>query len=169
MPGPDAGRVRAGGGAGATVSAIYTIGFTRKTAEAFFALLRDAGVETLVDVRLHNRSQLSGFAKRDDLAWFARELAGIEYVHLPDLAPSQELFDAFKRRRGSWEAFEQGLPAAHGGARRSYERFDRELLGRRPCFLCSEAAPEHCHRRLVAEALAATEPGLSGRAPGVTT
>ena len=140
------------------MSAIYTIGFTQKTAEAFFALLRDAGVETLVDVRLHNRSQLSGFAKRADLAWFARELAGIEYVHLPDLAPSQDLFDAFKRRRGSWEAFEQGFGRLME-ERGSYERFDRELLGRRPCFLCSEAAPEHCHRRLVAEALAATEPG----------
>ena len=140
------------------MSAIYTIGFTRKTAEAFFALLRDAGVETLVDVRLHNRSQLSGFAKRDDLAWFARELAGIEYVHLPDLAPSQELFDAFKRQRGSWEAFEQGFGRLME-ERGSYERFDRELLGRRPCFLCSEAAPEHCHRRLVAEALVAKEPG----------
>ncbi len=141
------------------MSAIYTIGFTRKTAEEFFTLLRVAGVETLVDIRLHNRSQLAGFAKRDDLAWFARELAGIDYVHVPELAPSQELFDAFKKRGGSWEAFEgdfQQLMDERG----AYERFDRELLQKGPCFLCSEAAPEHCHRRLVAEALAATEPGL---------
>jgi uncharacterized protein (DUF488 family) len=141
------------------VKAIYTVGFTQKTAEEFFALLRDAGVETLVDVRLHNRSQLAGFAKRDDLTWFARELAGIEYVHLPDLAPSQELFDAFKKRGGSWEAFEEGFRRLME-ERGSYERFDRELLRRSPCFLCSEAAPERCHRRIVAEALAATEPGL---------
>ncbi len=141
------------------MSAIYTIGFTRKTAEEFFTLLRVAGVETLVDIRLHNRSQLAGFAKRDDLAWFARELAGIEYVHMPELAPTQELFDAFKKRGGSWDAFEGDFRQLME-ERQAYGSFDRELLGRNPCFLCSEAAPEHCHRRLVAEALAATEPGL---------
>ena len=91
------------------MSTIYTIGFTRKTAEEFFALLQDAGVACLIDIRLHNRSQLAGFAKQDDLAWFARELAGIEYVHVPDLAPTQELLDGFKKHGGSWEAFEQGF------------------------------------------------------------
>ena len=141
------------------MSAIYTIGFTRKTAEEFFTLLRVAGVQTLVDIRLHNRSQLTGFAKRDDLAWFARELAGIEYVHMPELAPTQELFDAFKKRGGSWEAFERGFRRLLD-ERQAYGSFDRELLGGSPCFLCSEAAPQHCHRRLLAEGLAATEPGL---------
>ena len=141
------------------MSAIYTIGFTRKSAESFFELLRAAGVGTLVDIRLHNRSQLAGFAKRDDLAWFARELAGIEYLHVPELAPTQDLFDAFKKRGGSWEALEQGFRRVME-QRGAYERFDRKLLRRSPCLLCSEAAPEHCHRRLVAEALAATEPGL---------
>ena len=141
------------------MSAIYTIGFTRKTAEEFFSLLRDAGVTTLVDIRLHNRSQLASFAKRDDLAWFANELAGIEYVHVPELAPTQELFDAFKKRGGPWEAFERGFRQLME-QRGAYESFDRELLRRSPCFLCSEAAAEHCHRRLVAEALAAAEPGL---------
>ena len=138
---------------------LYTIGFTRKTAEEFFALLTGAGVETLVDIRLHNRSQLAGFAKQGDLAWFARELAGIEYVHVPDLAPTQELFDAFKKRGGSWEAYERGFRQLME-ERDAYASFDRELLRRSPCFLCSEPAPKHCHRRLVAEALAATEPGL---------
>ena len=141
------------------MSAIYTIGFTRKSAEEFFALLTGAGVETLVDIRLHNRSQLAGFAKQDDLAWFARELAGIHYVHAPELAPSQELFNAFKKRGGSWEAFAWGFQKLME-ERGSYERFDRDLLRRSPCFLCSEAAPEHCHRRLVAEALAEREPGI---------
>ena len=141
------------------MSAIYTIGFTRKTAEEFFSLLTGAGVETLVDIRLHNRSQLAGFAKQGDLAWFAREIAGIEYVHVPELAPSQELFDAFKKRGGAWENFERGFQQLME-ERGSYERFDRDLLRRSPCFLCSEAAPEHCHRRLVAEALAEREPAI---------
>ena len=138
---------------------IYTIGFTRKSAEEFFALLRGAGVETLVDIRLYNRSQLAGFAKRDDLAWFAHEIAGIEYVHLPELAPTPELFDAFKKRGGSWAAFERGFRQLLK-ERGAVERFDRKLLRKRPCLLCSEAAPEHCHRRLVAEALATAEPGV---------
>lgn len=141
------------------MSTIYTIGFTRKTAEEFFTLLREAGVETLIDIRLHNRSQLAGFAKRDDLAWLARELAGIEYLHVPELAPSEELFDSFKRQGGSWEDFEQGFRHLME-QRGAYERFDRARLRGGLCLLCSEAAPEHCHRRLVAEALAATEPGL---------
>lgn len=141
------------------MSAIYTIGFTRKTAEEFFALLTGAGVETLVDIRLHNRSQLAGFAKRDDLAWFARELAGIEYVHLPQLAPTQDLFDAFKKQSGSWEVYERDFRQLMD-ERGAFGSFDRALLRRNPCFLCSEASPEHCHRRLVAEALAATEPAL---------
>ena len=141
------------------MSTIYTIGFTRKTAEEFFALLTGAGVETLVDIRLHNRSQLAGFAKQDDLAWFAREIAGIEYVHLPDLAPAQELFDAFKKQGGAWETFERGFRQLMD-ERDAYGLFDRELLRRSPCFLCSEPGPEHCHRRLVAEGLAAMEAGL---------
>ena len=141
------------------MSTIYTIGFTRKTAEVFFTLLGEAGVERLVDIRLHNRSQLAAFAKRDDLAWFARELAGIEYVHAPELAPTQELFDAFKKHGGSWEDYEHGF-ATLMDERGAYEAFDPELLRRNPCFLCSEASPERCHRRLVAEALAGRQPGL---------
>ncbi len=141
------------------MSTIYTIGFTRKTAEQFFELLRGAGVETLVDIRLHNRSQLAGFAKQGDLAWFAQELAGIEYVQAPELAPSKDLFDAFKKRGGSWDAFERDFQQLME-ERGSYERFDRDLLRRSACFLCSEASPEHCHRRLVAEALAERKPGL---------
>ena len=141
------------------MSTIYTIGFTRKTAEAFFTLLREAGVTTLVDIRLHHRSQLAGFAKQDDLAWLARELAGIEYVHVPELAPSEELFDSFKRQGGSWEDFDRSFRQLME-ERDAYGSFDRALLRGGLCLLCSEAAPEHCHRRLVAEGLAATEPGL---------
>ncbi len=159
MPGADAGRIHGGRWAGATLNAVYTIGFTRKTAERFFELLTGAGVETLVDIRLHNRSQLAGFAKQGDLAWFASELAGIEYVHVPELAPTQALFDAFKKHGGSWEAFERDFRQLME-ERGAYELLDRELLRRSPCFLCSEASPERCHRRLVAEALAATGPGV---------
>ena len=141
------------------MNTIYTIGFTRKTAAVFFTLLRASGVEILVDIRLHNRSQLAGFSKRGDLAWFARELAGIEYLHAPELAPTQELFDALKKHGGSWEDYARGFTALMD-ARGAFEAFDHALLHRNPCFLCSEPSPERCHRRLVAEALVAREPGL---------
>lgn len=138
---------------------IYTIGFTKKTAEEFFTLLRAAGVRHLVDIRLNNRSQLSGFAKSRDLAFFARELAGIEYLHVPELAPTQELLDGFKKNRGTWEEYEAGF-AQLMEERDAYRQFDRKLLTESPCFLCSEATPEHCHRRLVAEELQALAPEL---------
>ena len=66
---------------------LFTIGFTRKSAQKFFGLLSSSGVERVVDVRLNNVSQLAGFAKRDDLEYFLRRVCGIDYVHLPALAP----------------------------------------------------------------------------------
>ena len=62
---------------------IYTIGFTKKKAERFFGLLWESGAERLVDVRLRNTSGLSGFAKKDDLTWFLRDLCEMDYIHLP--------------------------------------------------------------------------------------
>ena len=55
---------------------MYSIGFTQRTAEEFFGTLREAGVRRLLDVRLNNTSQLAGFAKRDDLRFFLREVCG---------------------------------------------------------------------------------------------
>ena len=141
------------------MSTIHTIGFTKKTAEQFFTVLRAAGVSHLIDIRLNNRSQLSGFAKSQDLAFFARELAGIEYLHLPELAPTQELLDGFKKHGGTWEAYEEGFKSLME-EREAYEQFDRRLLHEGSCFLCSEATPEHCHRRLVAEGLQTATPEL---------
>ena len=147
------------GGEPADANTIYTIGFTQKTAEEFFTRLRLAGVRHLVDIRLYNRSQLAGFTKQRDLAFFARELAGIEYHHLPWLAPTGKLLNAFKKHGGAWEEYEAEF-AQLMDRRRAYARFDARLLRDSPCFLCSEATPEHCHRRLVAEGLQALTPGL---------
>lgn len=142
------------------MTTIHTIGFTKKPAEEFFALLRGAGVRHLIDIRLNNQSQLAGFAKRGDLAFFTRELAGAEYLHLPELAPTQELLDAFRKHGGPWDEYEAGF-ARLMEERAAYARFDQRLLEEGACFLCSEATPERCHRRLVAEGLrAATRNGF---------
>lgn len=130
---------------------LYTIGFTRKTAEEFFTKLRDAGVKRVVDVRLNNTSQLAGFSKRDDLIFFLREIVGIDYVHVPDLAPTQEILDAFKKHKGSWTVYEQEFLALME-KRRIDETLAHEIADQ-GCLLCSEHKPHHCHRRLVAEYL----------------
>jgi uncharacterized protein (DUF488 family) len=130
---------------------LFTIGFTHKRAEDFFTKLRDACVERVADVRLNNTSQLAGFAKKDDLAYFLRELANIEYIHLPELAPTQELLDSYKKQKGRWAAYEEGFVSLMK-ERRIEDTIDRSLL-HRACLLCSEHEPEHCHRRLIAEYL----------------
>ena len=135
---------------------IYTIGFTQKPAERFFGLLREHGVGRLLDTRLHPDGQLAGFAKRVDLPYFLRELAGCDYVHVPTLAPTDEILSAYRGDK-DWTGYvrrfealmdERGVP----------DRLDRSLFDRPVVLLCSEHKPDKCHRRLVAERLARTWP-----------
>jgi uncharacterized protein (DUF488 family) len=130
---------------------LFTIGFTKKSAEAFFTKLQRAGVKRLIDVRLNNNSQLAGFSKRDDLAYFLRSIAGIEYVHALDLAPTQDLLDRYKKEGRDWPAYERDFLQLIAN-RQIEQRVSRELLDH-GCLLCSEHPPHHCHRRLVAEYL----------------
>lgn len=128
---------------------IFTIGFTKKTAEQFFTRLIRAGVKRVIDVRLNNVSQLAGFAKQNDLAYFLRIIGGIDYHHHPELAPTQEILDAFKKNKGSWADYERDFLALL--AKREIEtKITPELL-HEACLLCSEEKPAQCHRKLVAE------------------
>lgn len=131
---------------------IYTIGFTKKTAERFFGLLKSAGITRLVDTRLNNVSQLAGFAKQDDLRYFLREICRAEYVHEPMLAPTQEMLDEFKKLKGSWSAYEDRFLALMR-ERQIEKKLNKNLLSGRSVLLCSEDKPDQCHRRLVAEYL----------------
>ncbi|PSL52195.1 uncharacterized protein DUF488 [Saccharothrix carnea] len=131
---------------------IYTIGFTKKTAQRFFSLLRGSGATTLVDVRLNNVSQLAGFAKRDDLAYFVRELCGMSYAHRPELAPTQPMLDDYKKHGSDWAAYE-GRFLDLMRQRGVEDTVPRDLVDN-AVLLCSEDKPHHCHRRLVAEYLA---------------
>ena len=130
---------------------VSTIGFTRKSAQRFFELLRESGAERIVDVRLRNASQLAGFAKKGDLAWFARELCGIDYVHAPELAPTDELLSAYRQGRISWDSYEDRFVDLMK-VRRIESVLPRDVVDN-GCLLCSEDQPHHCHRRLVAEYL----------------
>ena len=133
---------------------IYSIGFTKKTAEQFFGLLKSAGVRRLLDVRLNNISQLAGFAKRDDLRFFLWEICGAEYIHEPLLAPTQEMLDEYKKNKGTWQEYE-GKFRALMAERKIEKKLDRSAFAAPTALLCSEVQPEKCHRRLVIEYLAA--------------
>ena len=130
---------------------LFTIGFTRKTAQKFFQRLQEAGVRRVVDVRLNNTSQLSGFAKRNDLQYFLHEIADIDYAHMPVLAPTQEILDAYKKEKADWAGYEDQFETLMK-ARRIEDVLRGELRGS-DCLLCSEDHPKHCHRRLVVEYL----------------
>jgi uncharacterized protein (DUF488 family) len=131
---------------------IFTIGFTRKSAEQFFGTLTRAGMELVIDIRRNNSSQLAGFTKRDDLAYFLRQLCRADYLHQPLLAPTQELLDRYRKGGESWESYEREFLDLMA-RRRVEELIDPALFERRSALLCSEPTPERCHRRLVAEYL----------------
>ena len=129
---------------------LYTIGFTKKKAQQFFDLLKEASVERLVDIRLRPDSQLAGFAKREDLRFFLERLNGCVYQYEPGLAPSDELLKVYREDK-DWKAYEAGylcllkerdMPQTLDQG--SFEKF-------KSCLLCSEAEPGQCHRRLAAE------------------
>lgn len=137
---------------------VLTIGFTKKTAETFFRLIREAGVKTVLDVRQNNVSQLSGFAKKPDLAFFLDAVAGIGYQELRDLAPSQDILSRYQQKLLQWEQYEQEY--INEIARRGVERLIDKTQLDHGCLLCSEDKPHHCHRRLAVEYLNSCWGGL---------
>lgn len=132
---------------------IYTIGFTKKSAARFFEeVLEPSGAKRVIDVRIHNSSQLAGFAKAGktggDLAFFLRRICGMDYVYVPELAPSAALLEDYRKHGLSWSAYEQRYVSLLDS--RGVASLDRALLAD-GVLLCSEAEPDRCHRRLAAE------------------
>lgn len=130
---------------------VFTIGFTKKTAEAFFRAIQTSGARRVVDVRLNNVSQLAGFSKRDDIRYFLRELCGLDYVQLPELAPTPDILDRYRKSKGDWATYEGDFLKLME-TRRIDQTIARDLIDE-ACLLCSEDTARRCHRRLVAEYL----------------
>ena len=131
---------------------VYSIGFTKKTAADFFTALRQAEIRRLLDVRLHNTSQLAGFAKRDDLRFFLRELCAAQYIHEPLLTPTPDLLVAYRQKRVSWQEYEMRFRSLL--VERAVETtIDRSSFHIPTVFLCSEATATRCHRRVALEYL----------------
>jgi uncharacterized protein (DUF488 family) len=132
---------------------IYTIGFTKKSAERFFELLKDNQISRLIDIRLKPGGQLAGFAKQGDLTYFLRELIDCEYHHFEFLAPSDDILTAYRQDK-DWQRYEQQFEALMD-ERDVLRRLDLAFFAEEVCcLLCSEDTPDRCHRRLVAERLA---------------
>jgi uncharacterized protein (DUF488 family) len=139
---------------------LYTIGFTQKSAQEFFETLREHRVQALVDIRLRPGGQLAGFAKQEDLPYFLERLAdGCRYRHMPELAPTKVILDGY-RADHDWPGYAAKFEALLD-ERDIPNSLDRTFFEQSDCcLLCSEAAPEKCHRRLVAERLAAAWPDI---------
>lgn len=132
---------------------IYTIGFTQTSAEYFFDRLEQARIKRLLDVRLKNTSHLAGFAKAQDLPYFLERLAGISYEHEPLLAPTEDLLDAYRKRKIDWENYERGFLWLMS-ERQIQTVLKPKDFKARTALLCSEATADCCHRRLLCEYLA---------------
>jgi uncharacterized protein (DUF488 family) len=138
---------------------LYTIGFAGKSAQEFFEELIKQPIDTLLDIRLKNTSHRAGFTKKNDLSYFLKKICNIEYLHDPDkYAPSEELFSKYMEQKINWYEYEiqyRKLLADRNILRDiDYSIFENTVL------LCSEKTPEHCHRRLLAEYLAANNKNI---------
>ena len=131
---------------------IYSIGFTQKNARQFFGTLKANKIERLLDVRLNNTSQLAGFAKQSDLPYFLKEICGAEYEHEPLLAPTQDILDEYKKKKGDWELYTK-VYLDLINSRKIESVLSKESFEKRTVLLCSEATAEQCHRRLALEYL----------------
>ncbi len=130
---------------------LFTIGFTKKSAQQFFELLINAGVRRVIDTRLNNKSQLAGFTKNKDFEYFLHQIGNIDYTHRLELAPTKDILNTYKKNNGDWETYEKQFLQLI--TEREIEKTVSPDLLDGSCLLCSEPTPHNCHRRLVAEYL----------------
>lgn len=139
---------------------IFTIGFTKKTAEEFFTLLEKNLIEKVIDVRLNNTSQLAGFSKFPDIKFFLERVSNINYRHDKNFAPNETVLNGYKKKIIEWADYEKNFDnlmrekniAAY--ILKNYSHADNL------CLLCAESTPKNCHRRLVAEKFAEVFAGI---------
>ncbi|HSP47838.1 MAG TPA: DUF488 domain-containing protein [Clostridiaceae bacterium] len=140
---------------------LYTIGFTKKSAEEFFTLLKENDIRMLLDIRLNNTNQLAGFTKQQDLEYFTRMLLGIPYVHDPRFAPQAETISTYRNGKGEFASFRKEFLET------MEERGIRDVIREayssnldHCCLLCSEKDADSCHRKIVAELMREVYPDL---------
>lgn len=137
---------------------IFTIGFTGKPASRFFELLENNGVTKIIDTRISNSSQLSGFAKGSDLRYFAKRISNISYEHHLEFSPTKELLGLYRSKKVTWDEYAVQyvnlIQSRNVTEQIKIEDYDN------CCLLCSEHTSEKCHRRLLAEYLQSHYPNV---------
>jgi uncharacterized protein (DUF488 family) len=132
---------------------VYTIGHGTRPADELVETLREACVHTLVDVRRYPSSRRNPQFDQTALAE-SLSAAEIMYVHEVELGgrrsgePGEERFGCI--RTPAFRSY-----AARMGAPQWQEALARSLAAPAPCFMCAETLWWRCHRRLIAELLAA--------------
>jgi len=140
---------------------VYTVGFTQKSAEEFFAVLKNENIDLLIDIRLNNSSQLAGFSKGNDLKYFLKEICDIDYVHDLLLAPTKFILDGYKKKEIDWDTYEKQYRSLLIKRNATEIFFDKYIHFGKICLLCSEPKPDLCHRRLLAETIKGTNPSIA--------
>lgn len=130
---------------------IYTIGFTKKSAEEFFTLIKKSGAKRIIDIRLNNTSQLAGFSKQDDLQYFLKEICHIEYQDILSLAPTDDILKSYRHKEHTWQQFREDYLKLLS-TRKIENLLDKKLIDK-SCLLCGESKPDHCHRTFLIEYL----------------
>ena len=132
---------------------VFTIGHGTRPAEELVACLAEVGGRTVVDVRRFPRSRRNPQFHGDALA-ATLSAAGIAYVHAEELGgrrtgePGEERFSCI--REGAFRSY-----AARMSRPEWQSALAAALAEPDPCFLCAETLWWRCHRRLIAELLAA--------------
>ena len=132
---------------------IFTIGFTKKTAQVFFESLRKNKVNAILDIRLNNTSQLAGFSKFPDIQYFLKELCSIDYISDVKFAPTNQILKDYKAKRISWDEYViQFNELMKLRKITEYIKSEYDNCGYDNIYLlCSEEKPINCHRSLVAK------------------
>jgi uncharacterized protein (DUF488 family) len=135
------------------VPTLLTIGYEGTTIGAVLDVLVAAQVGLLIDVRAVASSRKPGFSKRQ----LAAELdeRGIRYIHLRPLGTPKAGRQAV--RAGHPEQMETIYRVHMRGDEPQAALAEATALARaaRSCLLCFEREPSHCHRRIVAQMIAA--------------
>lgn len=139
---------------------LYTIGFTQKSAEQFFELIKKHKIELLLDIRLNNKSQLAGFTKGSDLKYFLAQMCECRYDHCVDCAPTKEILDAYKNNQITWNDYESLYLPLMEKRKTVGSILKKSAQYERVCLLCSEPTPDRCHRRLLAELVVESDPTI---------
>lgn len=132
---------------------IFTIGFTKTSAQRFFQRLKENKIDVVIDIRLNNKSQLAGFAKHPDIEWFLKEICGIDYIHDLMFAPTEKILKAYQKYEIDWCGYEvqfAKLMDERNIRKYIHEKYTK-IQDKNLCLLCSESTSEKCHRRLVSE------------------